>query len=100
MYRCVRVTLSEDIVVGGFKPLTPRARQPDVVIHDGNFDFCEQLNRGIAPITLAAGDRLRVECSYDNDTEREVTFGESTTDEMCFLAAARYPGTGEAACTQ
>jgi hypothetical protein len=82
------------------KAVAERAGHPDVVVHDGPFDFEEQSNRGIPPLTFLAGDRLRVECTYSNDTEREVTFGESTTDEMCFLAVARYPGAGEPGCTQ
>jgi hypothetical protein len=83
-----------------FRAVAERKGHPDEVIHDGAFDFEEQLNRGIAPVVFSAGDRLRVECTYDNDTDEEVSFGESTTDEMCFLAAARYPGTGEIVCTE
>lgn len=38
-------------------------------------------------LELAKGDMTRVTCSYDNHTPEEVTFGESTHDEMCFFIA-------------
>lgn len=36
-------------------------------------------------ISLQAGDMLRVTCDYMNTSDNEVTFGESSTDEMCFF---------------
>ena len=38
-------------------------------------------------LTLDKGDMTRVTCSYDNQTPEEVTFGESTHNEMCFFIA-------------
>jgi hypothetical protein len=39
------------------------------------------------PITLSLprGTRARVTCTFENTTDRTVTFGESSNDEMCFL---------------
>ena len=34
---------------------------------------------------LEAGQYSRVTCNYDNTTDRTVTYGESTLDEMCFI---------------
>ena len=34
------------------------------------------------------------ECTYDNPTGRTVTFGESSTDEMCFTSFMYYPAQG------
>ena len=31
------------------------------------------------------------ECTYENDTDRLVSFGQSTLDEMCFAGLTRYP---------
>jgi len=36
---------------------------------------------------IAEGDAVRVTCGYDNHLDETVTFGESTTHEMCFLIA-------------
>jgi hypothetical protein len=43
---------------------------------------------------MAAGDRLRVYCTYVNDTGQPVTHGESSTDEMCLFGIYRYPALG------
>ena len=34
-----------------------------------------------------AGKYVRVTCNYDNTTDKLVTYGESTGNEMCFLGA-------------
>lgn len=35
--------------------------------------------------TLTQGQYARVTCTYDNTTEKTITYGESSTNEMCFL---------------
>jgi len=35
------------------------------------------------PMPLAAGTRLKLSCSWDNTTPRNVSWGENTSDEMC-----------------
>ena len=35
------------------------------------------------PVRLEPGDKLRVECTWDNPTMKDVTWGEGTGDEMC-----------------
>jgi Copper type II ascorbate-dependent monooxygenase, C-terminal domain len=45
-------------------------------------------------IFLDAGDILHVSCDFTNTTDRELTFGESSTDEMCFFvgfAVGEFP---------
>jgi hypothetical protein len=39
------------------------------------------------PILIGPLDRLRLECTYFNTTDRTVNFGESFDAEMCFLWA-------------
>jgi hypothetical protein len=36
------------------------------------------------PLVLGAGDNVITTCTYNNDTNNAVTFGENTGDEMCF----------------
>ena len=37
------------------------------------------------PISVPKGRKTLLTCSYDNQTDRVVTFGESSNDEMCYL---------------
>jgi hypothetical protein len=48
------------------------------------YDFDDQF---LSPLDLSikAGDTVRVTCGYDNTLDQMVTFGESTTNEMCFF---------------
>lgn len=48
------------------------------------YDFDDQHAVGVG-IQLHAGDLTRVTCDYDNTTDHDVTFGESTNAEMCFF---------------
>ena len=66
----------------------------DVTLHDGAFDFNEQLNYAIAPTLVQAGEHIEVYCTYENTTGQIVTFGDSSSNEMCFAGLYRYPATG------
>jgi hypothetical protein len=69
-----------------------RADGQKVVFHDRAFDFNEQ---GVyafdTPLTINTGDTVVTTCTYDNDTNSTVTFGENTGNEMCFNFALFYP---------
>jgi hypothetical protein len=65
-----------------------------VTLYDGPYDFFEQ-RQFPASLTLKAGDKIQVDCTYQNDTQRTVSFGQSSLDEMCFLGVYRYPIAGE-----
>lgn len=49
------------------------------------FDFSNQVIEPI-PMTIPKGTKTRVTCSYDNRSQKTVTYGESSNDEMCYLA--------------
>lgn len=51
-------------------------------IPDWDFDW-QQLYFLEQPVSVAPGDRVHVECTWDNATSTEVTFGEGTESEMC-----------------
>ena len=76
------------------KVVAELASAPEVVLHDAPYDFNEQSYTLIPPVALAKGDRVRVECTHDNTTDKTVTFGQSTYDEMCFAGIYRYPADG------
>jgi hypothetical protein len=64
------------------------------VLHDQAFSFLEQhYYRKDPMIQVAAGDQIKVTCTFQNNTGTDVTFGESTDDEMCFTGLYRYPAT-------
>jgi hypothetical protein len=48
---------------------------------------------------IPAGTVARVRCIYDNDTDQTVAFGESSSDEMCNLAAFVVGHKGLKVCT-
>ncbi len=70
------------------------------VIHDGNYQFEEQYQIPLDPVMeLHAGDTVTTECTYQNATEKTLTFGESSDTEMCFSVLFRYPAQGVGFCT-
>jgi len=48
------------------------------------YDFDDQ-SLELLDLTLHPGDITRVRCSYDNPHDMEITFGESTLNEMCYF---------------
>jgi hypothetical protein len=73
----------------------------DVVLHDGAFDFNEQLNYRIDPVMVRAGEAVRADCSYENTSAQTVNWGDSSLAEMCIAGVYRYPSIqGQVLCTQ
>jgi hypothetical protein len=68
------------------------------ILHDDAYDFREQYQIALDPLALAVGDTIRTECTYENDTDRPIGFGESSDTEMCFSILFRYPATGNSLC--
>jgi len=61
-------------------------------LHDADYDFREQKNYPLAPmLQIHAGDSMRTDCTYTNNDTTTVTFGDSSTAEMCFTGLYRYP---------
>lgn len=67
----------------------------DVVLHDAAYSFSEQTNYPIDPTVVKAGERIHVYCDYNNTSSSTVTFGDSSTQEMCFAGLYRYPALGD-----
>lgn len=71
-----------------------RGNNPDDVdvIHDLDYTFAEQHYFLQSPeVQVAQGDRVQVTCTYVNDTDHTIRFGDSSNDEMCFAGLYRYP---------
>lgn len=63
----------------------------DQVIHNGGYAFDEQAFLPIGPTVMSAGDKITTECTWNNTTSQTVTWGESSTTEMCFSILYRFP---------
>jgi hypothetical protein len=65
-------------------------------VHDEDFAFIEQVNYPTNR-QVSAGDEVVVTCSY-HQSDVDVSFGDSSNQEMCFAGFYRYPATGDAFC--
>ncbi len=43
------------------------------------------------PVVVGPGDTLKTTCSFNNDSGGLVTFGNGTSDEMCYNFVVAYP---------
>jgi hypothetical protein len=77
--------------LGRHMKVTARIGGVDRVIHDKAYDFSEQPIYPMEALKMAAGDSLYVECTHENTTNALVTWGESSTAEMCHAGVYRYP---------
>lgn len=70
-----------------------RADGTQEVMHDAAYDFNYQ--RAYAPpngdIVLHPGDTISTDCHYTNPSARQVHFGETTQDEMCYNFVVAWP---------
>jgi Copper type II ascorbate-dependent monooxygenase, C-terminal domain len=56
------------------------------------FVFDQQINYMLdPPYVLQPGDSITTTCTYSNNTPVPVTFGQSTTQEMCYQFTLSYP---------
>jgi hypothetical protein len=62
------------------------------VLHDMPYQFAEQKYWLQSPtVQIKAGDGIRVDCTWVNNTGSTVRFGDSSNAEMCFGGMYRYP---------
>lgn len=79
-----------------------KATLDGTTIHDDDYSFYEQVNYPLdTPLQVNAGQTINVQCTYMNTSGSNVTFGDSSEDEMCFLGLYRYPASagGDIFCT-
>jgi hypothetical protein len=69
-----------------------KANGETITMHDKPFNFEEQTTYPMTPpIEIVSGDRIITTCTFTNDTDRTITFGENTGNEMCFNFALYEP---------
>ncbi|HET8935820.1 MAG TPA: hypothetical protein VFN67_20370 [Polyangiales bacterium] len=72
-----------------------KANGMKIVMHDMDFNFMEQTTYPLRPaVVVESGDRVITTCIYDNDTDRAISFGENTGNEMCYNFAIIEPLNG------
>ena len=66
-----------------------------LVLHDDVFSFDNQRAYALTPpVNVKTGDQFTVTCSYTNNSDKNVTFGQNTEDEMCVNFITVYPKGG------
>jgi hypothetical protein len=69
-----------------------KASGETITMHDDVFNFEEQTTYAMTPpVIIESGDTIITECTFTNDTDRTITFGENTGNEMCFNFALYEP---------
>src|SRR5258708_40332415 len=54
------------------------------VVNRGSYSVDQQFSEA-KPVRVPMGKKTEVTCGYNNTTDRDVGFGESSNDEMCYL---------------
>ena len=80
--------LSAKVLIEALKRAGPQLDTEKVV--DTPFDFNTQIGYK-TDIMVRAGDKVSTRCQYTNPNDTEATWGEKTTDEMCFNFISYYP---------
>jgi hypothetical protein len=61
-------------------------------VFDQPFRFNYQVHYDLDPyVIVKPGEKIRAECTFDNKTQMEVDFGQSSKMEMCYQFAFSYP---------
>jgi hypothetical protein len=64
----------------------------DVVLSDRPYSFESQVIYNVDPmVKMKKGDQVQVDCTYDNDGDETINFGDSSLAEMCFAGFSRFP---------
>lgn len=64
--------------------------EPEVLFEQDNYSFEAQFNTPMLK-SITTDDLLRTRCTWKNPTDREITFGEKSDDEMCLNFFSYYP---------
>lgn len=76
---------------GDFQRVYTQTDTGEELIYENTFSFDEQRYYPIDPVVLQPGDRVRVDCRYQNPTSSPVRWGDSSLTEMCYAGLLFYP---------
>jgi hypothetical protein len=74
-----------------FKTEIVRAGAATETLWDAAYNFESQPFFNFTPVELKAGDKLATTCTWNNTTDANIGFGQSSKQEMCFSILMRYP---------
>jgi hypothetical protein len=74
----------------------------ETVLHDGPFDPYEHAYYALDGLELKVGDKMNVECTFENTGDHPLKWGDSALEEMCFINFSVYPALpyGGGPCTE
>jgi hypothetical protein len=73
-----------------FRTRVLRGGQPVATLWDDAFQFESQEFAAITPVEVQPGDQIETTCTWVNHTGASVSWGDSTTAEMCFSIIMSY----------
>lgn len=78
------------------KAIVHRANGTDEAVVDQPFAFADQKavemsDKPGQELLINKGDTITTTCSFQNNTQRTITFGEDTANEMCFFFTLAWP---------
>lgn len=79
------------------KVVLERSTGGETILHDRAFAFDEQRIYSMPgygspeELVVMPGDSITSTCSYQNDSDATLTFGENTENEMCFVGVFAWP---------
>jgi hypothetical protein len=82
------------------KAVLKRADGTEINLMDGPFDFAYQramsvpTDGSIKDLVINKGDTITTTCGFENDTDAAISFGENTSNEMCFFFTTAWPRGG------
>ncbi len=68
------------------------------VLHDEQYVFEHQEVIAFDPIQMNTGDKIKTECTWNNESGNTIGWGESSTTEMCFSILYRFPRGNDEEC--
>lgn len=85
--------------LGSHMKTTVTAGGTEHVLNDAPYDFEHQAVLTFEPLQVNPGDTITSACTWTNTTGETVTYGESSTTEMCYSILYRFPRGTEEFCT-
>jgi hypothetical protein len=68
-----------------------RAGQETTLLDAPSYDFSTGAAANAVKVDVAGGDTIRTSCRWQNGGDTTVSFGDATSDEMCFAFLTYYP---------
>ena len=76
--------------IGVHQTLTVTTNATPTTLLDTDYSFSDQKNYPMEAV-IPAGSQILTTCTYVNNTGSAITFGDSSTAEMCFTGMYKYP---------